>query len=371
MRPRKILFLTLNVFSLTGGIEKVCRCLARVLSLLTTTKRLEQATLLAMHDKKKDKDSNYTGSVVFQAFQGARVRFAFKTILSGKKVQIVLLSHINLLVFGWLIKKIWPSKRIILIAHGIEVWSTLPGWKKRFLQKETEIWAVSEFTKVQLMHQHQIPFQNIVVLNNCLDPFMKYPENFSAPTYLLDKYKLRKQQPVLFTLTRLSSSEGYKGYDKVLEALTDLVKSYPDIHYIIGGKADPSEQKRMTELIAKNNLENHVTLAGFIPDEDLIPHFILGKIFIMPSTMEGFGIVFIEAAACGAKVIGGNVDGSTDALLAGELGLLTNPMDPRSIREAIEQQLNSDRSPQEIQQQCLRTFNFDSYKEKVEKLLFT
>ncbi|MCY1547254.1 D-inositol-3-phosphate glycosyltransferase [compost metagenome] len=89
----------------------------------------------------------------------------------------------------------------------------------------------------------------------------------------------------------------------------------------------------------------------------------------MPSTQEGFGIVFIEAAACGTKIIGGNIDGSVDALLNGSLGTLVKPQDIIEISLAIEQNLSTGFSPLAIQELCLTHFAYPSYLSKVSSLL--
>jgi glycosyltransferase involved in cell wall biosynthesis len=57
-----------------------------------------------------------------------------------------------------------------------------------------------------------------------------------------------------------------------------------------------------------------------VPDEELVDHYRMADIFVMPSTGEGFGIVFLEAMACGIPAIGGNADGSTDPLSGASAG---------------------------------------------------
>lgn len=85
--------------------------------------------------------------------------------------------------------------------------------------------------------------------------------------------------------------------------------------------------------------------------------------------MEGFGIVFIEAAACGAKIIAGNVDGSVDALLNGKLGTLVNPEDIAAIEMAIEENLNSKTDPKQIQDRCLTNFGYQQYLKRIKELI--
>ncbi len=325
--------------------------------------------LFAMHDEDKDLDTRYLNKIDFKGFKNKKLNFGFSTIIAGSSADIVILSHINLLLFAWIIKKISPSAKIILFAHGIEIWRTLPNWKRKFLQEKVEIWAVSEYTATTLTEMHQISRHKIKTVNNCLDPYFQLPSNFEKPANLLERYHLSKEQSILFTLTRLSSQETYKGYDRVLLAMPDLLKKFPSLHYILAGKADQDELTRVKNLIAKLNLTKHVTLAGFINDDELTNYFKLGDIFVMPSTMEGFGIVFIEAAACGTKIIAGNVDGSVDALLNGQLGTLINPLEIAEIASAIEKNLTSKIDPQHIQNLCIANFGYEHYFKKVEELI--
>lgn len=364
----KILFLTLHTFSLTGGIEKVCSAISKVLADLKQEQKIEKYHTLAMYDHLPD--PKYVSSKNFKGYRGQRILFALSALTKGSNANVIILSHINLLIFGWLIKKT-SSKKIILLAHGIEVWGSLKKWKLKFLQKHCEIWAVSTFTAEQLIKQ-AIPGNNIKVLNNCLDPFFKVPTLFDKPKNLLKRYQLTTDQPVLFTLTRMSHQEQYKGYEQVIASIADLIKKYPNIHYILAGKADELEASRIKKLITKYDLQKHISLTGFLPDDEINDHYLLADVFVMPSKGEGFGISFIEAAACGCMSVAGNIDGSVDALLNGELGKLVNPNDQTAITNAIDEVLllpDRTKMAQTLQAQCLKHFSFEKYQMKVYDLL--
>jgi phosphatidylinositol alpha-1,6-mannosyltransferase len=117
--------------------------------------------------------------------------------------------------------------------------------------------------------------------------------------------------------------------------LSDVVKVKPNVKYLIGGKGDDIEIERVMSLLKKYQLENQVQLLGYIKEEDLAQHFLLTDTYILPSKNEGFGLVFIEAAFYGLNVIAGNMDGSRDALLNGQLEFLVNPNESREISQAI------------------------------------
>ena len=89
------------------------------------------------------------------------------------------------------------------------------------------------------------------------------------------------------------------------------------------------------------DVAGRVIFAGKVPHEELPDYFRTADVFVMPSVKEGFGIVFLEAAACGLPVIGGNRDGSVDALADGVIGTLVDPEDPAMIAKAIDSAFRS------------------------------
>lgn len=370
-----MLLLTLKTFSLTGGIEKVSKILTKLLNDNALNKKVQKQRpfkMFSLCDKTSDLDLRYCTAENFLGFGSNKLRFTIMALREALKCETIILSHINLLIIAVFIKKISPNKRIILIAHGIEVWRDLSKWKTVFLRKHVKIWAVSSFTAKTLTEKHHINSKSITVLNNCLDPYFELPSAFEKPNYLLERHQIEKQQPILLTISRLSSNELYKGYDSIIASLKNILPSFPDLKYVLAGKCDLKEKKRILELIKKDGLEAQVLLLDFISDDELTDYFRLGDLFIMPSKKEGFGIVFIEAAACGCSVMAGNQDGSTDALLNGDLGMLINPDDLAEMEAAILKFLNNQNralNAKMIQDKCINHFSYTIYKNKVLELL--
>ena len=160
------------------------------------------------------------------------------------------------------------------------------------------------------------------------------------------------------------STERYKGYDRVLQALPELIGNYPKLRYLMVGRYDEAEKMRLDELINILGLKGIVVFTGIIPDEILADHFRLGDLFVMPSEKEGFGIVFIEAMYYGLPVIAGNKDGSVDALVNGEMGLLVDPGNINEIRVAIRKILDNHQAYLPNRYKLMDHFGYTSYKEK-------
>ena len=243
------------------------------------------------------------------------------------------------------------------------------GMKKTVLKKADQILAVSTFTKQQLIEQQQLEAEKITVFPNTIDPYFQLPSQFSKPAYLQQRYGIAADEKIIFTLTRLNSSEGYKGYDTLISVLTQLVQQHIPFKYILAGKADAAELQRMQALIASLGLEDNVIMPGFVADEEVTDHYLLADVFAMPSKGEGFGIVYLEAMACGLPVIAGNKDGSTEALQFGELGTLVDPDSSDELTEALVKALTTEHNSREVQQNMLKYFSFERFKERLKQVV--
>lgn len=362
------MFLYLTGFSNTGGIEKFNRSLLKALHELSI-EGVCDADAISSYDQHTDE--RYFPKKRYKGFQKNRLFFLIYALWTALKYDQVFIGHINLAVLGCWIKKIKPSIQLVTIVHGIEAWKEHTGYKKQLLEIADLILSVSEYTKDQLLQKNiSISEQKIQLFPNTLDPYFVLPKNFNKPTYLLNRYNLSEEHLLLFTITRLSYSEKDKGYDRVMTVFQQMVQQNPQIKYLLGGKGDSNETSRIKRNIEELNLIEHIILTGFIPDAELIDHFLLGDVFVMPSKKEGFGIVFIEALACGKMVIAGNKDGSVDALLHGELGTLVDPDNLEEIKTAILNAFNkSAYDPLLVQKKVKEIFGFDKYKERLKSII--
>ena len=364
-----VLFLTLRVFSATGGIEKVGRVVCKALTDLTAGDSLSSLALYSMYDETYEADEKYISPAVFKGFGQRKLQFVTAAIKKGCTAKVVLLSHINLLMIGYVIKLFCPGTKLILIAHGIEVWEPLKGFKKYMLHKCDKVVCVSEFTRQKMQDLFNLPMEKLVVLNNCIDPYLLPEQNENKDEKLLSKLGFTKNDLVLMTLTRLSSKELYKGYDQVLESVFELKKNYPSIKYLVVGKYDDPEKQRIDAIVERLSLKQQVVFTGFISDEELSRHYRVADLYVMPSKKEGFGIVFIEAMLYGLPVIAGNKDGSTDALLQGRLGQLVDPDDLAAITESIEKVMLNTSAYKPKRQLLMEHFGFEVYKQKLQTIL--
>lgn len=367
MHKKSIVFAYLSAFSFTGGLEK---CNRNLLSILQEITLLNSGSLKAISSHDNKVDEQYLAAKNFKGFKGKRVPFLLHAIYTAFKSDVLIIGHINLAILGVVINFISKKTKIIVMAHGIEIWGNNQGIKKLLLKNCHQILCVSNYTKQQLLKNNNfINADKVKVIYNCLDKYIEPPVVLTQKKYVFERHSIPQNAVVLITVSRLSSAERYKGYTTVINALPLLLEKKLQVHYLICGKADEEEKKYVTALINEKKLQQQVTLVGFVAENELKDYYAAAEIFIMPSTGEGFGISLIEAAYFGKKVIAGNMDGSVDALQNGKFGKLVNPYQIQEIAEAITTYISEPSPNINLQNDVYQTFCYKTYKKRIEEIL--
>lgn len=365
-----ILLLSLSTFNETGGIQQASKTLSMAFheACIQSDLRLR---VISLKDRSLNVDERYIPKALFKGCESRRFYFSALSAWLGIQSTTLVLTHIHLLPIALLVKCFKPEARIIVLAHGVELWGNLRLLKLKFLTRYLEFWCVSRYTRKILNEKHHIPKRQLHILNNCLDPFFEIPKQFKKPDDLLCRYRLKPAQPVLLSLGRMNRFERQKGYDLVLNIMPALVKDFPGLCYLIAGDISQAEALRIQNRIIKLKLNEHVQITGYLPKKQLTPHYLMADVFVLPSQKEGFGLVYIEAAACGRHVICGNKDGSPDAVLNGRIGTLIDPSSEEQLYQAIYRSLSAEQvnKPQQIQQICLTAFSYARYLQNVINLL--
>lgn len=342
-----ILFLT-SKLNKTGGIQEYNK------NLLNALDNLNHDVKIIQLEK----------SAIFQ-----KIIFSIKTFLNAliKKPDLIFCTHVNFSPLCSFIKKIFKIKYFVF-THGIEVWNIKDKRKNQGLLNADIVTTVSRFSRKKLK-QSVSELSEVKLLPNMIDGNRFKIKD--TPKELIEKYNLENKK-IIFTISRLSKGEEDKGYDKVIKAMPKVLEEIPEAVYILGGKGNDIE--RIRNLIDNLGLKNNVILPGFISNKMLTDYYNLADVFIMPSKKEGFGIVFLEALACGTPVIAGNQDGSVDPLQDGSVGTLINPDNIENIANSTISVLsgNVDKKlldSEYLRSQTLKKFDFDRFKLKVNNLI--
>ncbi|CAB5158706.1 hypothetical protein D3OALGB2SA_5287 [Olavius algarvensis associated proteobacterium Delta 3] len=203
----------------------------------------------------------------------------------------------------------------------------LGRWRRAALRRAAGIFPVSRYT-ARLIEGFGVAKARIRVITHGVDPVRFYPGTASDSS----------GDGGLLTVARLDL---HKGHDKVLEALARLRDERLSPRYTIVGEGE--ERARLARMTQALGLQEQVTFAGFVSDEELLRAYADAEVFIMASReipgrqdlIEGFGLSFLEASASGLPVIAGRSGGVPDAVLDGKTGLLVDPCDVGDIARAI------------------------------------
>lgn len=246
---------------------------------------------------------------------------------------------------GWLIATAQRllGCRVILYTHGDDL-ARRTGREKLDARRASQfrradaVIAVSNAAADDLVRGFGTPRASITVIPNGIDLVHFVP--LPVEPALRDRYGLGDRR-VVCTIARLVPR---KGVDRVLEAIMLLLPEFPDLHYLVigDGPEAPALHARA------HAIRDHVTFAGAIPASEIPRHIALAEIMIMANRRmpdgedEGFGLVFLEANACGKPVIAGNAGGAPEVIRDGVNGLLVDGADPTAIAAALRRLLNDD-----------------------------
>ena len=146
---------------------------------------------------------------------------------------------------------------------------------------------------------------------------------------------------VLLTVGRLVER---KGVDTMLRTLAKLDEELPPWRYVV--VSDGPYRATLESLATRLGIDDKVIFTGYVQQRELLTYYNLCDIFAMPNrrvvtddesslSVEGFGMVFVDAAACAKPVIGGRSGGAVDAIADGINGFLVQPGDAEALRAAI------------------------------------
>lgn len=252
---------------------------------------------------------------------GSRLRMTAATVrllLTGRP-ETVVLGHVLLLPLAVLARLLRPRAPIVLLVYGLEVWDRPSRIRRMLIDRFVDrIVAVSPYTARRMAASHRLPQDRFVVVTPPAPP-----ASAMRP--------LRARGATILSVSRLGAHTKGKGIQDMIAALPAVAEQVPDARYIIAG--DGSDRRRLEGLAAAAGVAGRVDFAGAVSDEALERMYRDADVFVLPSSQEGFGIVFLEAFAHAVPVV------AADAGAAGDVvrgrGLLVPPGDPQSLAAAV------------------------------------
>ncbi|MFI5045854.1 MAG: glycosyltransferase family 4 protein [Acidimicrobiia bacterium] len=225
----------------------------------------------------------------------------------------------------------------VVVVHGAEV--TVPGRLpgahavgQRVLRRASGVVAAGEYPARAAVRAAGVPLRGVVVPPGVdLDRFV--PLERDAREQARARFGLDPRVPLVVGVSRLVPRKGF-------DVLIDAVAGLPDVHLAIGGAG--RDRRRLTTRADSGDAADRVHLLGRVPEADLPSLYACADVFAMPCRdrwggleAEGFGIVFLEAAAAGVPVVAGSSGGSSEAVQDGVTGTVVDGRSVAEVRRAI------------------------------------
>ncbi|MGM3304373.1 glycosyltransferase [Anabaena sp. WFMT] len=364
-------FVFLEIFTLEGGIQSYVKDIFNAYLGLNQTCKAE---VFLLRDSDDCVNPFASENLKFHYFQSdlppvGRIKFTLALLryLLQKRPQHVFCGHIKLAV---LIKTLCQPLGIpyTVLTYGKEVWEPLKNQERSALASSAAIWTISRYSRDCACAANDINPDQVKMLPCAIDGD-KFTPGIKAPE-LVEKYGLNNAK-VLMTVARLWSGDIYKGVDVTIRALPQIMQVFPEVKYLVIGRGD--DQPRLAELAKELGVSDRVIFAGFVATEALMLHYRLADAYIMPS-QEGFGIVYLEAMACGIPVLSGDNDGSADPLQDGKLGWRVPHRNPDAVAAAcIEILQGQDQrcDGEWLREQAIAIFGIEAFQQRLQQMLLS
>lgn len=301
-----------------------------------------------------------------------KIKAVYKITCLIKKEKIKVVCIGELVSGSWigLFCKRFLGCKVINFIHGEEIttvitWGNYGSRRKDNLAKADAVVAVSNFTRSALINLMQVNPEKIELITNGVDTSRFYAGPKSQ--YVIEKFGLQGKR-ILLSVGRLVER---KGFDMTIKALPSILEECPNIQYVIVGTGEYFGE--LKKLAAENGVTDNITFAGKVNEKELIELYQTCDLFIMPNRelsdkdTEGFGLVFLEANACGRAVIGGRAGGVVDAIQEGKNGLLVNGWDIADIKRAVVTLMNDESLRSHIEAEGWKVAQMSSSKYRAEQ----
>ena len=274
---------------------------------------------------------------------------------------VIWCAHISFSPVMFLMKKLL-ARRYLVALYGIETIGIHEFLQARALRAADLLTPIAHHTAATVLEQIPDVRDRVFLIPNSVDG-----ARFGIrgkPKHLVERHRLEGCR-VILTVARLNGDE-HKGYDRVIDALPLVLDEIPQAKYVlVGGGQDA----RVQQALERHGLHDRVVLAGAVPAEELVDYYNLCDVYAMPSKLEGFAIVFLEALACGRPVVASHGYGCREALLDGDLGITVDPDSPGEIASAIVRLLKDPpahlANPESLRRRTLESYDISVFKKRV------
>jgi glycosyltransferase involved in cell wall biosynthesis len=352
-----------------GGVQRVGCHLAAVLTEFASS-RATDCRLLSLNDSPELHRMTLGGrEFVFTGCERAKGRFTATALRAARrKAKLVLAAHPNLGPAAQAMRIVAPRLKVIICTHGMEVWEPLSGLRQRALRHANLVLAPSQDTAEQVAGQQRVARERIRVLPWALDPQFESLVSAGSHTTLPADFPTGR---IILTVGRWLATERYKGMDTLITALPRLLTRWPELQLAAVGDGD--DRPWLEDLAEKSGVNRHVHFLSGLSYAEIASCYSACEIFALPSRAEGFGLVYLEAMACGKPVIGGAHGGAPEVIQDGVTGYLVPYGDALQLATSIETLLADPVHAQEMgargRRRVEHEFRFNVFAKTLKKIL--
>ena len=352
-----------------GGVQRAGRHVAAVITEFAAGREME-CRLLSLNDTPElHRLAVDTREFVFTGSDRGKARFSATAARAARRrAKLVLAAHPNLAPVTRGLKLFAPGAKSIVCTHGLEVWEPLSLVRRLALRNADLLLAPTNDTANHVATQQNIPRERIRVLPWALDPEF---ETLLLPTPRPALPMEFPQGRVILTVGRWSADERYKGMDTLITALPRLLTEWPSLQLVAVGEGD--DQGWLEQIADGRGVRRHVHFLSGLSYAEIAACYQACEIFALPSRGEGFGLVYLEAMACGKPVIGGAHGGAPEVIEDGKTGYLVQHGDVGQLATSLETLLSEPALAQQMgargRERVQRDFRFTVFAKSLEKIL--
>ena len=232
---------------------------------------------------------------------------------------------------------------------------------KAFLRKRIEVGNLRKSDAIVVLSEHsarelrtlRIPPRKVRKLSGGVDT-----DRFHTGSKARSRWQLHvpAARRILLSIRRLAPR---MGLDNLIQAMPAIAARLPDVLLLIGGRGP--DREHLEGLIETTRMRDHVKMLGFISDEELPTYYQAADLFVLPTVaLEGFGLVTVEALACGTPVLGTPVGATPEILRDLSPGLITSSSSREHLQDGILRFFRSDGLPG-LRPEKLRQFVIERY----------
>ena len=260
-------------------------------------------------------------------------------LLKAENADVALIGHLYLAPLGVPLRRSTGARYgVVLYGSELHRYMHIAPVKHAMLgalNAADFIIVISEFARGQYLARGVRSDQRFFKLNPGVDTSRFSPESGDP-----DQVRRRHQvggRPVVMSVARLVA---WKGQDTMIRSMPRVLDRISDAVYLIVG--DGPHRAALESLVRELRLEKNVIFAGYVPESELPSYYRAANVMVVATReaaknmpLEGFGIVYLEAGACGTPVIGGRGGGTDESIEEGVTGLLVDPLDGEELADAV------------------------------------